>query len=89
MRSHLAFDSFRDLIAAIGVRRLSAGLQLKNASHVRAMKTRNRIAPEYWDDVVEIARKRRIKGVSHELLAKLAAKNRRPRPQPATHAVPR
>lgn len=42
-----------------------------------AMKSRNSIHPKYWSRIVGAAREQRVKGVSYELLADLAARHER------------
>lgn len=45
--------------------------------HARVMKTRDSIPAEYWQDTVEAAERLGIDGVTFELLACLAARQRR------------
>lgn len=44
-------------------------------SHARTMKARDSIPPEYWPDLVEVAAKQNIQGVTYERLSALR-KNR-------------
>lgn len=46
------------------------------AFHAQTMKTRDSIPATYWSDVVEAAKQARIKGISLELLAEIAAEKR-------------
>lgn len=48
----MAMQSFQDLIDKFGVPRLAAILGI-GESHVRVMKTRNSIPPEYWGTIVD------------------------------------
>jgi hypothetical protein len=51
------------------------------ASHARAMKTRNSIAPVYWSEVIKAARKRGI-WLTEEMLVAMYARRWRRRGAP-------
>jgi len=43
---------------------------------IKQMRRRSSIHWEYWDDVIRGAKRRRIKGVSHDVLKRLSPKRR-------------
>lgn len=43
------------------------------ASHIRVMRVRNKIPAEWWTRLIEAAVRRKIKGVTAEILAELVA----------------
>jgi hypothetical protein len=45
-------DSFKSIIDAFGEKRLAEALGIAD-SHVRTMRARDSIPPEYWSDVVD------------------------------------
>lgn len=66
-------QSFSDIIDALGgsgVLSKALGLPLGTTS---AMKTRDSIPPEYWRDVVSLAKSRGVDGVTYERMAVFAA----------------
>ena len=65
---------FSDLIDAVGVPVLAQLFGLPE-SHIRTMKARNSIPPEYWAHVIDAAPQHGIKGLSHATMR--AWRNRR------------
>ena len=61
------FDSFNDIIDAFGVDALAAIIG-KDESHVRTMKARDSIAPEYWPALIEAAPRTKAKGLDYRTL---------------------
>jgi hypothetical protein len=68
-------DSFSDLIDEYGIKAL-AGLLGVNESHVRTMKARNSIPPEYWATL--IANPPKDTPLSLEVLMELRTAKKRP-----------
>lgn len=62
--------TFREIIDQIGVPVLAQALSL-DESHLRTMKARDSIPPEYWGVVVDEAGRREIHGVNFESLRQL------------------
>ncbi|RAI28742.1 hypothetical protein [Rhodoplanes serenus] len=56
---------FSDIIDAIGVPALAQLFGLPE-SHIRTMKARNSIPPEYWGQVIDAAPHHGIANLSHE-----------------------
>jgi len=52
-------------------------------NHVQTMKVRESIPPEYWSDLVRCAARRRIRGVTMNLLGQIAKSKRRAQRIPA------
>lgn len=61
---------FSSIIDKIGVATLAKILSV-DESHVRTMKARDSIPPEYWGQVLEIAPKYELRGLSYAALRKL------------------
>lgn len=66
----MAMESFTALIDSIGVPTLAKAFGVEE-SHVRTMKARDSIPPEYWGLLIEEAPKHRVKGVSWKALRAL------------------
>jgi|GEM_PF-1554531 len=66
-------QSFSSLIEAIGPVALSEELGIPRPT-IYSWKLRNALPPRIWPQIVTIAKKRRVPGVSYELLVSLAAK---------------
>jgi hypothetical protein len=62
--------TFSDVIEAFGVAVVADILKLEE-SHVRVMKTRESIPPEYWGALLEAAPRRGIRGLDYEKLRRL------------------
>ena len=68
--------TFQALIEDIGgVRSLAEGFSITE-SHARVMKTRNSIPPEYWPQLIKMARAKRIVGVNVEALLAMRAQRK-------------
>lgn len=65
-------ESFSEIIAVFGTDTLAAALGI-NLSHVRAMKTRDSIPPEYWARLIDAAREHRVTGITYAKLCDLRA----------------
>jgi len=62
--------TFSGVIEAIGVPEFARATNTTE-SHVRVMKTRNSIPPEYWDDLIDEATRRGLKEVTYRRLVQL------------------
>lgn len=62
--------TFSDLIDEFGVADLAKILKV-DESHVRTMKARDSVPPEYWGQIIEEAPKHRVRGVSWKTLKAL------------------
>jgi hypothetical protein len=56
-------DSFAAIIDRIGVADLASALGLPE-SHIRTMKARDSIPPDYWPQLIDIAAAREIEGIN-------------------------
>jgi hypothetical protein len=59
--------TFQTIIDKFGVQPLAKVLSV-DESHVRTMKARDSIPPEYWGRIVDAAQSLGIEGVTHESL---------------------
>ena len=62
--------SFSALIEALGISRLAALFGIPE-SHLRVIKARDSLPPEYWQLAIEEARRQRLAGVTWKSLAAL------------------
>lgn len=62
--------TFREIIDQIGSSALAKALAVEE-SHVRVMKARDSIPPEYWGIVIDESAACGIEGVTHEALRNL------------------
>ena len=69
-------ESFQAVIEALGGPPNFAAAIRVTVNHARVMKSRNSIPAEYWHPVVEAAAAKGIPEITHETLAKLAARRR-------------
>lgn len=74
-------QKFSDIIDAIGIPELAKALKL-GEGHVRIMRFRDSIPPLYWPDLVDAARRSRVKGVTFGLLKTLRDERFPPAPEP-------
>lgn len=65
-------NTFSDIIDAFGIAVVAEILGIEE-SHVRVMKARDSIPPEYWGVLIEQAVKRGIKGLDYRRLRRLRA----------------
>ena len=79
-------ESFQEIIDAVGVGALARAFGVEE-SHIRTMKARNSIPPEYWGDVVTAARAAALANISLEALRKMRSA-RFGRRSPASAALP-
>jgi hypothetical protein len=63
-------NTFADVIDAFGVPVVAKTLRL-DESHVRTMKARNSIPPEYWGLLLELAEGRGIEGLDYRKFRRL------------------
>lgn len=70
------YSSHRDIIDAWGTQTDFAEDIRASANAVKQMKLRDSIPWYYWDDVVAGAKHRRIKGITHKVLARLSPAKR-------------
>jgi hypothetical protein len=64
-------ETFSEVIALITRPALASDLG-KDYGTVRKWDERNSIPPEEWEDVIESARRRKVKGINLKLFAKIA-----------------
>ena len=64
--------TFSEIIDAFGVPVVAEVLSLPE-SHVRTMKARDSIAPEYWEALIEAAPKHGVRGLDYKRLHKIRA----------------
>jgi hypothetical protein len=62
--------SFSALIDALGIARVAVVLGI-DESHVRTIKARDSLPPEYWGPIIEEARRQRVAGVTWKTLKTL------------------
>lgn len=62
--------SFSEIVDRFGIAALAALLKT-DESHVRVMKTRDSIPPEYWGALIEAAPERGIDGLTYPLFREL------------------
>lgn len=83
-------QTFTDLIDAFGVAALAKMLGVAE-SHVRTMKARDSVPPEYWGVLIEKATERGIEGVTYQALRGLRTRRFAPpepaRPAPSTESA--
>lgn len=65
-------ETFSGLIEKLGVARLAVVLDV-DESHVRTMKARNSVPPEYWGPIIDEARHQRVAGIDWKSLKALRA----------------
>jgi hypothetical protein len=65
--------TFEDVFEAFGGATMLASAIGIRPGHAQTMKSRGSIPPEYWSRIVNAARERRIKGVTHQALSQIAA----------------
>ncbi len=63
-------ESFSELIDKLGVGRLAVVLDV-DESHLRTMKARDSVPPEYWGPIIDEARAQRVAGVDWKSLKAL------------------
>jgi hypothetical protein len=63
-------QSFKQIVDAFGIASMAALLRT-DESHVRAMKARDSIPPEYWGELIEMAAAAGIKGITFRALRNL------------------
>lgn len=64
--------TFKEIIDKIGVAPLAELLSVEE-SHVRTMKARDSIPPEYWGVIIDETSRREIPGISFEVLRQMRA----------------
>jgi hypothetical protein len=62
--------TFKEIIDEIGIAPLAALLSVEE-SHVRTMKTRDSIPPEYWGIILDEARRRGVDSLSFDALRQM------------------
>jgi hypothetical protein len=62
--------TFKEIIDEIGIAPLAALLSVEE-SHVRTMKTRDSIPPEYWGLILDEVRRRGVDGLSFDALRQM------------------
>jgi hypothetical protein len=65
--SDSAMKTFRGIIDAFGVGAVCDILGLTD-SHVRVMKTRDSIPPEYWESLIDAAPHYKVRGLTYKVL---------------------
>ncbi|GJD67223.1 hypothetical protein MMMDOFMJ_0137 [Methylobacterium gnaphalii] len=73
-----AMETFAQIIAAIGYVRLST-LTGRPVGTVSSWQSRDVLPPEYWSVTVREAEERGLAGITHQVLADIAARNARRR----------
>lgn len=58
-----------------------------NTEAVRKMARRNSVSSEYWHDLIELARERRVAGVTYAVLTKIKPPRKRPAPKKRARAA--
>jgi hypothetical protein len=67
------FSCFSEIIDAFGVSAVAEVIN-KDESHVRTMKARDSIPPEYWGLLVEAAPSKGIEGLNYDVFVGLRSK---------------
>jgi hypothetical protein len=76
--SNAPINDFSTLIDRLGVEQTARACRT-NEGHVRAMKTRRSISPDYWPPIITLAARRRLPGVDWSFLSALRRKRFRKR----------
>lgn len=64
------FETFSQVVDAFGIGALAQLLGVEE-SHIRTMKARNSIPPEYWGVIIEAAPSREIEGLTFAALREM------------------
>lgn len=70
-------ESFGAIVDAFGIKQLAALLRV-DESHVRTMKARNSIPPEYWAAIIANAPDKHRDAITFERLAEIRSRRFRP-----------
>jgi hypothetical protein len=71
-------DSFSTIIQALGGPSVVASAINANTEAVRKMARRNSVNTEYWESLIELARERRVAGITYAALTKIKPPRKRP-----------
>lgn len=74
-------DSFTAIIEVLGGPSVVASAINANTEAVRKMARRNSVNTEYWEGLIELARERRVSGVTYAALTKIKPPRKRPAPK--------
>lgn len=79
-------DSFSSIIDALGGPAVVAPAISANTEAVRKMASRNSVRPEYWERLIDLARERRVAGVTYAALTRIAPPRKRREPNKTKRA---